>query len=208
MKNYKTIPDCKVTLVGDSGVGKSCIIGRYISGIFRNDSLSSASANYSQKIFENKNERLKLQIWDTAGQEKFRALGRNFYKDAYIICIVFDITNKQSFENVKEVWYPEIQNYGEKNNILSIVGNKFDLYEDEEVNEKEIKFFAEQIGGKYFLVSAKNGKGIDEMFKTLAKMYLSPNFRNKLNESRSSIRSSVQLNRKLLNKRNKKENCC
>ena len=179
MNSMEKIPDCKVTLIGDSGVGKSSIIGRYISGIFRGDTLTTSGANYSQKIYQRKNQKVRLNIWDTAGQEKFRSLGRNFYKDAYIICIIYDITNKQSFKNVQEIWYPEIEKHGEKYKILAIVGNKCDLYEDEEVEEKDINSFAEKIGGKYFLVSAKNGNGIEEMFKTLAKMYLNPNFKDK-----------------------------
>ena len=208
MKNFETIPDCKVTLVGDSGVGKSSIIGRYISGIFIGDGVSSSGANYSQKIYEKNNQKVRLNIWDTAGQEKFRSLGRNFYKDAFIICIIFDITNKQTFDNVKEIWYPEIQKYGEKYNILSLVGNKCDLYEDEEVEENDINSFAEKIGGKYFLVSAKNGNGIEEMFKTLAKMYLNPNFKDKLDESRGSRENSVKLDKNTLKNKNKRDICC
>ena len=208
MTNYETIPDCKVTLVGDSGVGKSSIIGRYISGIFIGDSVSSSGSNYSQKIYEKNNKKVRLNIWDTAGQEKFRSLGRNFYKDAFIICIIFDITNKQTFDNVKEIWYPEIQKYGEKYNILSLVGNKCDLYEDEEVEEKDINSFAEKIGGKYFLVSAKNGNGIEEMFKTLAKMYLNPNFKDKLDECRGSRENSVKLDKNTLKNKNKRDICC
>ena len=208
MTNYETIPDCKVTLVGDSGVGKSSIIGRYISGIFIGDSVSSSGSNYSQKIYEKNNKKVRLNIWDTAGQEKFRSLGRNFYKDAFIICIIFDITNKQSFDNVKEIWYPEIQKYGEKYNILSLVGNKCDLYEDEEVEEKDINSFAEEIGGEYFLVSAKNGNGIEEMFKTLAKMYLNPNFKDRVEEARNSRENSVKLDKNSLKNRNKRDLCC
>ena len=208
MTNYETIPDCKVTLVGDSGVGRSSIIGRYISGIFIDDSVSSSGSNYSQKIYEKNNKKVRLNIWDTAGQEKFRSLGRNFYKDAFIICIIFDITNKQSFDNVKEIWYPEIQKYGEKYNILSLVGNKCDLYEDEEVEEKDINSFAEEIGGEYFLVSAKNGNGIEEMFKTLAKMYLNPNFKDRVEEARNSRENSVKLDKNSLKNRNKRDLCC
>ena len=208
MTNYETIPDCKVTLVGDSGVGKSSIIGRYISGIFIGDSVSSSGSNYSQKIYEKNNKKVRLNIWDTAGQEKFRSLGRNFYKDAFIICIIFDITNKQTFDNVKEIWYPEIQKYGEKYNILSLVGNKCDLYEDEEVEEKDINSFAEEIGGEYFLVSAKNGNGIEEMFKTLAKMYLNPNFKDRVEEARNSRENSVKLDKNSLKNRNKRDLCC
>ena len=168
-KNPEIIPNCKVTLIGDSGVGKTSIIGRYITGIFIDDIVSSSGTSYSQKVYENKGRKVRLNIWDTAGQERFRALGRNLYKDAYIICLVFDLTNKKSFENIKEVWYPEIENFGEKYNILSIVGNKCDLYENEEVREDEINSFAEKIRGIYFQISAKSGYGIDDTPESLPK---------------------------------------
>ena len=208
MSNFEKIPDCKVTLIGDSGVGKSSIIGRYLSGFFKDDVISTSGANYSQKIYKKNNKKVRLNIWDTAGQEKFRSLGRNFYKDAFIICIIFDITNKQSFDNVKQIWYPEIKKYGEKYNILSLVGNKCDLYEDEQVEESDINSFAEEIGGKYFLVSAKNGNGIEDMFSTLAKMFLNPQFKDKIDETRKSRTSSIKLDKNSLKNKNKKDSCC
>ena len=209
-KKPEIIPNCKLTLLGDSGVGKSSIIGRYISGIFMNDNISSSGASYSQKVYENKGRKVRLNIWDTAGQEKFRALGRNFYKDAYIICLVFDLTNKKTFENIKQVWYPEIKKFGEKYNILSIVGNKCDLYENEAVEEDEINSFAEKVGGIYYEISAKNGNGIDEMFESLAKMYLEPDFNDKLEKSQSLKEDSVKLDKRKLSKRKKKDknSCC
>ena len=208
MKGVERIPDCKVTLIGDSGVGKTSIIGRYISGIFRGDAYTTSGANYSQKIYKNNNQKVRLNIWDTAGQEKFRSLGRNFYKDAYIICIIYDITNKKSFQNIKEVWYPEIEKHGEKYKILAIVGNKCDLYEDEEVEEKEVNDFSNQIGAKYFLISAKNGEAIEEMFKTLANLYLNPDFKDKVNENNDGRSSSIKLEKNELKKDKKNGGCC
>ena len=211
MKDKGIIPDCKVTLVGDSGVGKSSIIGRYISGIFREELSSTSGANFSQKIYTKNNQKVRLNIWDTVGQEKYRALGRNFYKDSYIICLIFDITDKISFKNVKEVWYPEIKQYGEKYNILSIVGNKSDRYESEEVKEEEANDFANQIGGKFFLVSAKTGNGIEIMFNTLADLYLEPKFKEMIEGDHSLRKSSIKLDKKHLAKRNisyQKKGCC
>ena len=205
MKNIERIPDCKVTLIGDSGVGKSSIIGRYISGIFRGDTLTTSGANYSQKIYQKNNQKVRLNIWDTAGQERFRSLGRNFYKDAYIICIIYDITNKQSFENIKQIWYPEIEKHGEKFKILAIVGNKCDLYEDEEVDEKDASDFSDKIGAKFFLVSAKNGDAIEEMFKTLANLFLNPDFKDKIKENNFDRTSSIKLNNNEFKKNN---GCC
>ena len=200
----------KVVLLGQSGVGKTCIINQFINGEYDDSTTPTISFQFCQKTFEFPgNKSIALDIWDTAGQEKYRSLGRNFYKDSYIICLIFDITDKQSFKNVKEIWYPEIKKYGEKYNILSIVGNKSDLFEDEEVQDEEINSFVEEIGGQYFLVSAKNGNGIEPMFKTLANLYLNPNFKDKVEQDRSFRSNSIKLTKESIKKKNShKKGCC
>ena len=200
------IPDCKITLVGDSGVGKSSIIGRFVTGIFIKDMSSTAGLNYSQKLYEKDGKKVNLNLWDTAGQEKFRALGRNFYKDSYIIIIVFDITNRMSFINAKEVWYNEIKNYGEKYNFLSLVGNKSDKYEEEEVTDEEAISFAKEIDAKFFLVSAHTGDGIDKMFHTLADNFFDEEFMSKVDQSKEDRLDSIVLKKEDL--KHKSINCC
>ena len=200
------IPDCKITLVGDSGVGKSSIIGRFVTGIFIKDMSSTAGLNYSQKLYEKDGKKVNLNLWDTAGQEKFRSLGRNFYKDSYIIIIVFDITNRMSFINAKEVWYNEIKNYGEKYNFLSLVGNKSDKYEVEEVTEEEAISFAKEIDAKFFLVSAHTGDGIDKMFHTLADNFFDEEFMSKVDQSKEDRLDSIILKKEDL--KHKSINCC
>ncbi len=200
------IPDCKITLVGDSGVGKSSIIGRFVTGIFIKDMSSTAGLNYSQKLYEKDGKKVNLNLWDTAGQEKFRSLGRNFYKDSYIIIIVFDITNRMSFINAKEVWYNEIKNYGEKFKFLSLVGNKSDKYEDEEVTDEEAISFAKEIDAKFFLVSAHTGDGIDKMFHTLADNFFDEEFMSKVDQSKEDRLDSIILKKEDL--KHKSINCC
>lgn len=200
------IPDCKITLVGDSGVGKSSIIGRFVTGIFIKDMSSTAGLNYSQKLYEKDGKKVNLNLWDTAGQEKFRSLGRNFYKDSYIIIIVFDITNRMSFINAKEVWYNEIKNYGEKYKFLSLVGNKSDKYEDEEVTDEEAISFAKEIDAKFFLVSAHTGDGIDKMFHTLADNFFDEEFMSKVEQSKEDRLDSIILKKEDL--KHKSINCC
>lgn len=200
------IPDCKITLVGDSGVGKSSIIGRFVTGIFIKDMSSTAGLNYSQKLYEKDGKRVNLNLWDTAGQEKFRSLGRNFYKDSYIIIIVFDITNRMSFINAKEVWYNEIKNYGEKFKFLSLVGNKSDKYEEEEVTDEEAISFAKEIDAKFFLVSAHTGDGIDKMFHTLADNFFDEEFMSKVDQSKEDRLDSIILKKEDL--KHKSINCC
>ena len=106
------VENCKVILIGESGVGKTCIIVRFIHGYFTENTTSTTGANYASKILEFKDYKKKLQynIWDTAGQEKYRGLAKIFYKDADIAILVYDITNKKSFEELKKYWCDELNN--------------------------------------------------------------------------------------------------
>ena len=108
---------CRVVLLGESGVGKTCIINRYITDTFSDNEKSSAIPTFSTKTMnfdEFKGKKLKFEIWDTAGQEKYRALNKLFYQDAGVAILVYDITNSKSFEEVRQYWYNQIKQYGEK----------------------------------------------------------------------------------------------
>lgn len=187
------IKNCKVTLLGDSGVGKSSLIARYISGIFMRDGVSTTGANYSQKIVELNNTRLRLNLWDTAGEEKYRALGKNFYRDSFIICLIYDITRRQSFQSIKDIWYPDVKKYGEKYNVIALVGNKCDRFEEEEVKEEEACNYAKEIGAEFFLTSARTGDGIDPMFDSLAISYLGPEFAKKLDDMDKGKNKNIKI---------------
>ena len=112
-----TSQKCKVVLLGESGVGKTCIISRYINNTYDEKTESTNGASYASKTltFEKEGKSIKFDIWDTAGQEKYRALTKFFYKDALIAILVFDITRRDSFEEIKNYWYQQLKNYGEKN---------------------------------------------------------------------------------------------
>lgn len=101
---------CKVVLLGESGVGKTCIINRFINDTFEEGGISTTGASYADKLihFDEYNKSLKFEIWDTAGQEKYRALTKIFYKDASIAILVYDITRKQSFDELKDYWYAQV----------------------------------------------------------------------------------------------------
>ena len=108
---------CKTILIGESGVGKTSIIARYINNKYEEGIMSTHGANYISKNveFEEYNESINFQIWDTAGQEKYRGLTKIFYKDAKIIILVYDISNRKSFEEIKNYWYKQImENSNEK----------------------------------------------------------------------------------------------
>ena len=108
---------CKVVLIGESGVGKTSIITRYITNEFKSKIMATSGANYITKyiILEDENQSIKFDIWDTAGQEKFRALAKVFYKNAAICVLVYDITRKSSFDALKDFWSKEIKENAQPN---------------------------------------------------------------------------------------------
>ena len=110
--NEDKIIICKVVLLGESAVGKTCIISRFIDNVFEQNIITTTGASYATKsiVFKDyKNKIVRFEIWDTAGQEKYRSLSKIFYKDASIAILVYDITSSQSFEEMKNFWYKEIK---------------------------------------------------------------------------------------------------
>ena len=101
--------EIKVALIGNSGVGKTCIIQRFKDNTFNDYSDSTISASSVDKEIIRGKEKYILNIWDTAGQEKYQSLGKLFYKDAYIILLIYDITNQKSLDSLKKTWYPDLQ---------------------------------------------------------------------------------------------------
>ena len=172
----------KVALLGDSGVGKTCIINRYIKNEYNAHQTSTIGANYQQKTIIKNNIQYQLDIWDTAGQEKYRSLGKLFYKDAYIVIFVYDICIPKSFEDIKKIWYEDLKKLGEKYTVLAVVGNKHDLFENEKVEEKLAREYAKEINATFMLVSAQNGNNIENLFNTLVNTYLGQDFQPKIQE--------------------------
>ncbi len=163
---------CKVIFVGDSSVGKSCIINRYINDSFQNQVVTLGCNSLLKTITIDKYN-IKFDIWDTAGMEKFRSLNAQFYKDANIVILVYEIINLNSFNSIKDYWYKDIIANSNKNIILGLIGNKSDLYLDkEEVSEEEARNYAKEINAIFKLTSALNGNGINELFEILAKEYI------------------------------------
>ena len=172
-------PGCKIVLLGDGGVGKTCIISRYISGQYDSASAATNGASFCSKSvnFSQLGKTLLLDIWDTAGQERYRALTKFFYKDAAVCILVYDITKRKTFDNLKSYWYEQLKENSGKNIVVGIAGNKCDLYEEEDVPENEAREFAESIGAVFELTSAQNNTGINELFMNCGYKYLDPNFK-------------------------------
>ena len=199
----------KITLLGNPGVGKTCIISRYIENVFVENNESTIGANYSEKTIKRGDKEVTLNIWDTAGQEKFHSLGKHFYKDSYVVCLVYDITNQESLDSLKTIWYPDLQKYGEKYTVLAVVGNKCDLYEtDNLADEEQAKAFAKEINGQFMLTSAKTGDGIEKLFNTLTDIYLGPEFNPKAKEMIKKRGPSFSVHSEKNGEEKKIKKCC
>jgi len=199
----------KVVLVGDSGVGKTCLIQRYVNDKYSDNTESTSASTYTYKIVEYKeyNKSVSLDIWDTAGQELYRALARNFYLNASIGILVYDVRRKATFESIKDYWYDQLKQSGEENIVLGIAGNKCDLFQDEEVSEDEVKKYAKSIGAVFHLTSCKESIGIDDLFVELGKKYLEVN--NLIGKTEEQKEKIVLDKKKTINnKDDKKRKCC
>ena len=199
----------KLVFIGDSGVGKTCIISRFTQGIFENNVNSTRGASYSNKIIDVNGTPLSLDIWDTAGQETYKSLTKYFYKGAKMALLVYDITRKESFDSIKSFWYDQIKEFGDEGVILGIVGNKCDMYDDEAVPEQEAREYAKNIGAIFQLTSAQNNSGINELFKNIGAKYLDPNTKIEEPEpGQNNIIINAHDHIQKDNEQKKKKSCC
>ena len=199
----------KVVLLGEQGVGKTCIINRFISDEFNENTMSSLSAQFISKTIELKDIKkfIKFEIWDTAGQEKFHSLAKIFYRDAKVICLVYDITDRESFENLKSYWYEsELKLNLKKLPILAVVGNKNDLYENKELEENVAEDFAKSIHAIFQYTSAKNSSGIEELFDKIGHKYFNPDLNAMEDEEKERELYEKKKAEKELNKKDNKNN--
>lgn len=163
---------CKVVLVGETQTGKTSIIAKLTKDIFQEEvgsTIVNSITNYKIELEDTKT--VQLVIWDTAGQEKYRALNTLFYKDAVIVVLVYDQTQRKTFEEVKNYWIPQIRSHCGERIIVAIAANKSDLFEEQEVSDEEGKQLAEATKGIFMQTSCKTGSGIKELFLALAKKY-------------------------------------
>ncbi len=166
----------KIVLLGESAVGKTSIIQRFTNDSFDLNCLSSLSAQFNSKTVTVNGETIKFDVWDTAGQEKYRSLARIFYKDAKVIIFVYDITNLKSFQEIQNYWYNETKDSCDNDVIYALVGNKSDLYEKEEVNEIDAQKYADEINAIFKTTSALSNVGINNLFENIAQKLLDPNY--------------------------------
>ena len=163
----------KIILVGDSGTGKTNLIAVSAGMEFNSNSLTTTSCSYVQKIINKEGKDYKVNLWDTIGQEKYRSLTKIFLKDSKIVIFVYDITNRETFESLV-FWKKIIDEVLGNEPIFGVVGNKMDLYYEEKVKEEEGEEYANSIGAKFLLTSAKNdSKGFNKFIEQMLEEYLS-----------------------------------
>jgi len=161
----------KVVLLGEGCVGKTSLMLRYVQDQFNDKHLSTVQASFLSKNLTVDGVRVKLAIWDTAGQERFHALGPIYYRDANGAILVYDITDRDSFDRVQN-WVKELRKMLGENIVLVIVGNKQDLERQRKVTKEEAEAYASSVGAEHFFTSAKMSRGVKELFLELTKKLL------------------------------------
>jgi len=158
----------KLLLIGDSGVGKSCLLLRFADNTYTDSYISTIGVDFKIRTLDIDGKTVKLQIWDTAGQERFRTITSSYYRGAHGIIVVYDVTDKVSFNNVKQ-WLGEIDRYACQSVNKLLVGNKADLVEKKVVDFNEAKEFADSLGISFLETSAKSAQNVDEAFLTMTR---------------------------------------
>ena len=153
----------KYIIIGDSAVGKSNILLRYVHGKFNEEFQSTLGVEFAAKNLEINQKIYRIQIWDTAGQENFRSITRAYYKNSVCAIIVYDITNKESFNNIQN-WIEDCKNQCPKTVFFVLVGNKNDLENERKVSFEEGKKFADSNDILFFESSAKTGNNVEDIF--------------------------------------------
>ena len=193
----------KIIIIGDSGVGKTNLTNVYDNGNFSNESLSTLMSSFVTKIYKIGEVEYEIRLWDTPGQEQYRAITKLFYREAKICILVYDITKKNTFESL-DFWIGSVKEILGNEPIIAIVGNKNDLFYKEEVNENEGKQYAKKIGALFYLSSAKDdAPGFSNFIESLVKTYVE---RNNLDDTKD--RNLINLNEKSSKKGSKKKCDC
>jgi len=158
----------KLVLIGDSGVGKSCLLLRFADDNFTDSYISTIGVDFRFRTITIDKKTVKLQIWDTAGQERFRTITSAYYRGADGIIMVYDVTSAESFDHVEE-WLSEVDRYANENTAKLLIGNKADLIDEKQVSEETAQKFADKLAIPFLETSAKTATNVDQAFLTMAK---------------------------------------
>ena len=188
----------KILLLGDSSVGKTCFLKRYIDNTFQDAYLSTIGFDFKYKFVTLKSgKQVKIQLWDTAGQERFRTIAKSYYKGAHGIVLIYDVTVKKTYDNIRK-WLNQIKNEASRRISIILVGNKIDCDDKREVTKEEGQKLADSNQLPFYEASAKESININECFQDLIE---------KIDENYININlNSEKLNIQKIQK--KKSGCC
>ena len=161
----------KVLLLGNSDVGKSSLLLRYVDSVWNDAFVPTIGVDFKVKTLTINEKKVKMQIWDTAGQERFRTVVATYFRGAHGILLLYDVTNKDSFKNL-ESWLIEIEKNAKEKVLKILIGNKCDLTDDREITTEEGKAFALRNGMEFMETSAKMNTNVTEAFETLGKLMI------------------------------------
>ncbi|XP_070847863.1 ras-related protein Rab-19-like [Chaetodon trifascialis] len=165
----------KIILIGDSNVGKTCVVQNFKSGIFSEKQQNTIGVDFSVRTLDIEGKKVKMQVWDTAGQERFRTITQSYYRSAHGAIIAYDITRRPTFDSVTH-WIKEVELYGASNVMLVLIGNKCDLEQERQVQFEEACNLANEMGILAALeTSAKESQNVEEAFMMMARELLARN---------------------------------
>merc|ERR1712167_377919 len=158
----------KLLLIGDSGVGKSCLLCRYSDDVFNSNFITTIGIDFKIRTIELDGAKIKLQIWDTAGQERFRTITQAYYRGAMGILLVYDVTDDKSFNNIR-TWMRNIEQHANEQVVKILLGNKCDMPDKKMVTWEQGNDLAKEYGIEFFETSAKTNVKVDEAFTAIAR---------------------------------------
>ena len=197
----------KILLIGDSFVGKTSLLLKYTEGKMPENHMATIGVEFKEKVINCNNRQIKLQIWDTSGQERFRSITQNFYRNADGIMVVFDVTNKNSFAHIKD-WLTDVQNLDSDLKRI-LVANKTDLVDSRVINKEKMENFGENKNMKCYETSAKSGLNVDLIFQDLAELILADKTEEEIEERFTKTQNNLSISSENSeNISNKKKKCC
>ena len=197
----------KIIIIGDSTTGKTNILSKYLNDKYEKDFKATIGVELGNKTLKIKNDTVNIQIWDTAGQERYRSMTKAYYKGALGALIVYDITNRNSFENV-ENWMTDLKSSADQKVSILLIGNKNDLEEEREVKIEEGEKRAQEYDIAFLETSAKNGNNIEMAFKTLIEEVYNKCHKDFESVAKVEIMSGKIIKNKKKNTEEKKFKCC
>ncbi|GJN92478.1 hypothetical protein Rhopal_005508-T1 [Rhodotorula paludigena] len=160
-------PRCEMLLIGDSGVGKSCLLLRFCDDAWTPSFITTIGIDFKIRTIELEGKRIKLQIWDTAGQERFRTITTAYYRGAMGILLVYDVTDERSFNNIR-TWHANVEQHASEGVNKILIGNKCDWTDKKVISEQQGQELADELGLRFLETSAKSNINVEQAFFALA----------------------------------------